>query len=40
MNAALAALVQQRRREELVELLATDPLPDLRDDDVMGGAWR
>jgi Arc/MetJ family transcription regulator len=40
VNGALAELVKQRRREELVEWLATDPLPDLRDPDVMGQAWR
>lgn len=40
VNGALAELVKQRRREALVEWLATDPLPDLRDADVMGQAWR
>lgn len=40
VNAALAELVKQRRRAELVDWLAGDPLPDLRDDAVMDRAWR
>lgn len=40
VNGALAELVAQRRREELVEWLATDPLPDLRDPTIMGRAWQ
>lgn len=40
VNRALAEFVAQRRRVELVEWLATDPLPDLRDPDIMGQAWR
>lgn len=40
VNGALAELVAHRRRQELVEWLATDPLPDLRDPDVMSQAWR
>lgn len=40
VNAALAALVRDRRREELVEWLSGDPLPDLRNADVMDLAWR
>lgn len=40
VNAALAELVKQRRRAELVDWLAGDPLPDLRDDSVMSRAWR
>lgn len=40
VHAALVELVKQRRRAELVDWLATDPLPDLRDRAVMGQAWR
>lgn len=40
VNRALAELVQRRRRQDLVEWLAADPLPDLRDVNVLGQAWR
>lgn len=40
VNRALAELVARRRREQLVDWLASDPLPDLRDPTVMEQAWR
>lgn len=40
VNGALAELVRRRRRDDLIDWLATDPLPDLRDPDVRAQAWR
>lgn len=40
VNRALAEIVQRKRRSDLIEWLAADPLPDLRDPHVMGQAWR
>lgn len=40
VNGALAEIVKRKQRSDLIEWLATDPLPDLRDPQVMGRAWR
>ncbi|MDN5934220.1 MAG: type II toxin-antitoxin system VapB family antitoxin [Pseudonocardia sp.] len=40
VNRALAELVGRRRRQDLVEWLGSDPLPDLRDPGVLEQAWR
>ena len=40
VNRALAELIRNRRREELIDWLESDPLPDLRDPLVMEKAWR
>lgn len=40
VNRALAELVGRRRRQDLVEWLGSDPLPDLRDPEVLEQAWR
>jgi Arc/MetJ family transcription regulator len=40
VNRALAELIRSRRREELINWLVSDPLPDLRDPQIMGQAWR
>ena len=40
VNRALAELIKNRRREELIDWLGSDPLPDLRDPQVMEQAWR
>lgn len=40
VHAALREVVRQRLAERYMDWLATNPLPDLTDPAVMGGAWR
>lgn len=40
VNAALRDVVARRSREEELEWWGNDPLPDLRDPEVMARAWR
>lgn len=40
VNQALGEIIRRQQRTDLVEWLACDPLPDLRDPEVMRQAWR
>jgi Arc/MetJ family transcription regulator len=40
VNAALREVIARRSREAELAWWRTDPLPDLRDPDVMAQAWR
>lgn len=40
VNTALAEVAARRRRAANLEWWATDPLPDLRDKEIMKSAWR
>ncbi len=39
VNTALQEVVAQRAREDFLDLMTHDGLPDLRDPDVMSQAW-
>lgn len=40
VNAALQEVLQRRAVEQYLDYMAHDPLPDLRDPEVMAQAWR